>query len=132
VPRLMRRHRVSDALRRTLSGLGIAYQVPAGTVRSPAAGTRVPDLPLTVEGRDTRLYELMRDGRPHLIDTEGGAHAAAAPWRHRVALVRARGPLVGPATALLVRPDGYLAWSGEHPGRAEVRTVLTQWFGSGE
>jgi flavin-dependent dehydrogenase len=128
-PTLMKQHRISELVRRTLSGLGIAYPVPAGTLHSPSAGTRVIDLPLTVDGRPTRLYELMRDGLPRLIDIDGAAVAAAAPWQDRVALTRAEGTLVGTATALLVRPDGYLAWSGEHPEPTEVRTVLTQWCG---
>jgi hypothetical protein len=58
------------------------------------------------------------------------AVATAAPWRDRVGLVRAHGALVGPATALLVRPDGYLAWSGDHADGAQVRTALTQWCGN--
>jgi 2-polyprenyl-6-methoxyphenol hydroxylase-like FAD-dependent oxidoreductase len=128
-PALMKQHRVADLVRRTLSGLGVAYPVPAGTVGSPSAGTRVPDLPLTVDGRDTRLYELMRDGLPHLVDVDGAAGTAAGPWQDRVVLVRAEGALVGTATALLVRPDGYLAWSGDHPDPAEVHAVLSQWFG---
>jgi 2-polyprenyl-6-methoxyphenol hydroxylase-like FAD-dependent oxidoreductase len=128
-PAIMNRHRVSEAVRRTLSGLGIAYPVPAGTVGSPMAGSRVPDLPLTVDGTGTRLYELMRGGGFVLVDTEGGARAAAAPWRDHVLAVRAEGALVGSATALLIRPDGYLAWSGNHADAGEVRTVLTQWCG---
>jgi hypothetical protein len=128
-PALMKQHRISELVRRTLSGLGIAYPVPADTLSSPSAGTRVPDLPLTVDGRDTRLFELMRDGRPHLVDIDGAAATAAQPWQDRVTLVRARGALVGTATVLLVRPDGYLAWNAEHPDPAEVRTVLSQWFG---
>ncbi len=83
VPTIMKQHRVSDALRRTISGLGIAYQIPAGTVGSPSAGTRVPDLPLTVDGRDTRLYELMRAGPGRTGPGEGGAgghgHGRAHP-----------------------------------------------------
>ncbi len=129
-PTIMNRHRVAELVRRTISGLGIAYRVPAGTLASPSAGTRVPDLPLSVGGRDTRLYELMPEGRFLLVDTEGTAHAAAAPWAGRVVAVRARGALVRSATALLVRPDGYLAWSGDHADGTEVRTALAQWCGS--
>jgi 2-polyprenyl-6-methoxyphenol hydroxylase-like FAD-dependent oxidoreductase len=128
-PTIMNQHRVSEAMRRTISGLGIAYKVPAGTVDSPSAGTRVPDLPLVVDGGETRLYELMRDGRFLLVDTDGATRAAATPWRDRVDLVRVQGRLVGSATALLVRPDGYLAWSGGHTDPAVVRGVLTEWCG---
>jgi 2-polyprenyl-6-methoxyphenol hydroxylase-like FAD-dependent oxidoreductase len=131
-PTLMNQHRISEIIRRTISGLGIAYQVPAGTVDSPSAGARVPDLPLTVDGKPTRLYELMRGGRFLFVDVDGAAHPAAAAWQDRVNLVRAQGTMVGPATALLIRPDGYLAWSGEHPDPAQVRTALTQWCGAPE
>jgi 2-polyprenyl-6-methoxyphenol hydroxylase-like FAD-dependent oxidoreductase len=127
-PALMSRPRISNAVRLILSGLGIAYDVPAGTLRSPGAGARVPDRPLVVDGNPTRLYELMRDGRFLLVDTGGGiASDAAAPWRDRVTAVRATGTLPGSATVMLVRPDGYLAWSGD---AAQVRTVLTQWCGA--
>jgi FAD binding domain len=129
-PAIMNRRPVSEAVRRTLSSLGLAYQVPAGTLGSPSAGTRVPDLPLTVDGRTTGLFELLRGGRFLLVDVDGAAVAAAAAWNGRVDLVRAEGTLVGGATALLVRPDGYLAWSGDHPAAGQVRAVLTQWCGA--
>jgi hypothetical protein len=129
VPTLVSMHRVSELVRRTLSGLGIAYRVPAGTLRSPMAGSRVPDLPLVVDGAQTRLYELMRRGGFVLVDTDGAAPAVAAPWGDRVRAVTAGGALVRSATALLVRPDGYLAWSGEHADANEVGTALTQWCG---
>jgi hypothetical protein len=125
----MNQHKVSEVIRRTLSGLGIAYKVPAGTVESPAAGQRVSDLPLIVDGAKTRLYELMRGGGFLLVDTEGTAATAAAPWRGRVTAVEVKGRLMDSATALLIRPDGYLAWSGVHPDAAEISMVLTQWCG---
>jgi 2-polyprenyl-6-methoxyphenol hydroxylase-like FAD-dependent oxidoreductase len=126
-PKVMNWRPVSERVRRTVSGLGVAYPVPAGVARTPSAGTRVPDLALAVGGRKVRLYELARGGRFLLIDTGGGAVAAAAPWQDRAELVPARGTLLGTATALLVRPDGYLAWSADHPGDAEVRAALTEW-----
>jgi hypothetical protein len=72
----------------------------------------------------------MRDGRFLLIDVGGGAaQAAATSWWDRLVPVKAQGALVGSATALLIRPDGYLAWSGAHADAAEVRAVLAQWCG---
>jgi 2-polyprenyl-6-methoxyphenol hydroxylase-like FAD-dependent oxidoreductase len=129
-PTIMNQHRVSEAVRRTISGLGIAYQVPPGTVDSPSAGTRVPDLPLAGDGAKTRLYELMREGRFLLIDVGGVAVAAATPWRDRVVAVTVQGELMGSATALLIRPDGYLAWSAAQADAAEIRAVLAQWCGN--
>lgn len=129
-PAIMNWRPVSEAVRRTISSLGLAYDVPAGTVDSPSAGTRVPDLPLTVDGRKTRLFELLRGGRFLLVDVDGAAVGTAAPWKGRVDLVRAEGTPVGRATALLVRPDGYLAWSTDRPAGEQVRAALTQWCGS--
>jgi len=129
-PAIMNRRPVSEAMRLTLSGLGLAYAVPAGTVGSPSAGTRVPHLLLTVDGSTTRLFELLRAGRFVLVDAAGAAVAAAAAWNGRAEPVKAEGTLVGRATALLVRPDGYLAWSGNHPTGDQVRAVLTQWCGA--
>jgi 2-polyprenyl-6-methoxyphenol hydroxylase-like FAD-dependent oxidoreductase len=132
-------------LRRTLSGLGIAYDTPG----SRLAGHRVGDLSLTVDGTRTRLYELARGGRFLLIDTRD-PRAAAEGWRERVDPVRAEpadlsgsidlpGPSGGAGrageprtrgtTTLLVRPDGYLAWAATNPDTGQIRAVLRRWCG---
>ncbi|MFC4008635.1 FAD-dependent monooxygenase [Nonomuraea purpurea] len=71
----------------------------------------------------------LRDGRGVLVDLEGGGDGAAstvAGHRGRVRLVRATTPDPDGAQALLVRPDGYVAWAG---GREGVGEALTRWFG---
>jgi 2-polyprenyl-6-methoxyphenol hydroxylase-like FAD-dependent oxidoreductase len=91
----------------TVSGIGIDY----GPVK------RVPDRVLA-DGR--RLYEVLRDGRFVLL---GDAPAGAWPDRVTVA---------APASAsevLLVRPDGYAAWSGSPADQAGLREALTRWCG---
>src|SRR5262245_19316004 len=109
----------------------IAGAGPTGLMLAGDLATAgVPDLPLTVDGSKTRLFELLRGGRFLLVDMDDGAAATAAPWSGRVGMVKAEGTLVGRATALLVRPDGYLAWSSDHPTGDEVRAVLTQWCGA--
>jgi 2-polyprenyl-6-methoxyphenol hydroxylase-like FAD-dependent oxidoreductase len=130
-PAIINRPRVSNLIRETMSGLGVAYEAPSGTVRSPSAGRRVPDLPLTVEGRQSRLFAQVHVGHFLLVDTSaaGSAAAAAGPWRDRVEVVRAEGALPHRAAALLLRPDGYVAWSAERPTADRVGGVLREWCG---
>ncbi|HEY1970385.1 MAG TPA: FAD-dependent monooxygenase [Pseudonocardia sp.] len=104
-----------------LTGIGVRYPAPAGAHRR--VGTRVPDLALTGAGPG-RLYEALRGGRFVLVsppeptkgDTAEVARetAARAGWRGPVTMVTSAQPL---GTALLVRPDGYLAWANGLPGR---------------
>jgi 2-polyprenyl-6-methoxyphenol hydroxylase-like FAD-dependent oxidoreductase len=98
-----------------LSGIGVRYPAPSGARR--LVGSRVPDLPLIGEG-PARLYEALRGGRFVLIPasssgpvTQVSAEAVAARygWRGPVTQVTSATP---PTADLLVRPDGYLAWTG--------------------
>jgi 2-polyprenyl-6-methoxyphenol hydroxylase-like FAD-dependent oxidoreductase len=103
----------------------------------PLAGGWADDLPLATEAGPTRLAVLQRGGRPLLLDLAGRPEVAeaAAGWKDRVDLVTARiaGAAV-PVDALLVRPDGYLAWAvgaDAPPDTAlrGLRAALTTWFG---
>jgi 2-polyprenyl-6-methoxyphenol hydroxylase-like FAD-dependent oxidoreductase len=84
---------------------------------SPLIGAFVPDL-----GTETR------SGRPLLVDNTGTLTAIAAEWGDRVDVVSA--PVEG-ATALLVRPDCYVAWASDDsaPDISAARAALTRWFG---
>jgi hypothetical protein len=84
---------------------------------APVVGRFAPDL-----GAATR------SGRPLLVDNTGSLAAVVAPWRDRVDLVSV--PVDG-LTALLVRPDCYVAWasSDASPDAASLRLALTHWFG---
>jgi Aromatic-ring hydroxylase, C-terminal len=102
----------------------------------PLVGRWVPDFAVADASGTRRVGELARDGRPLLVDlTESGVVAAAtAGIADRVTV--AAGPPVGDvsAAALLVRPDGYVAWASSAPTPdldelRELRRVLTQWFG---
>ena len=77
----------------------------------------------------TRLAELTRTARPLLLDSTGSYAEVSAPWRDRVDVVT--GPLQGTtATALLVRPDCFVAWSaGDGRDAATLRDSLTHHFG---
>jgi 2-polyprenyl-6-methoxyphenol hydroxylase-like FAD-dependent oxidoreductase len=102
----------------------------------PLAGRWVPDFSVANARGTRRVAELARDGRPLLIDlTERGAVAAAVAGQITPAdqITVAAGCPVGdvPATAMLVRPDGYVAWasSAAVPKIDELRAVLARWFG---
>jgi len=126
-----------DTVRRLsdlLSGAENRYTV--GADAHPLVGRWVPDFAVASAGGTQRIAELARDGRPLLVDlTERGAVAAAVTDIADQITVAA-GPPVGDvaATALLVRPDGYVAWASSTamPDTDELRGLrgaLTQWFG---
>jgi 2-polyprenyl-6-methoxyphenol hydroxylase-like FAD-dependent oxidoreductase len=94
----------------------------------PLSGWPVPELTLD-DGR--RVAELLHDARPVLLDLDGGAGAAARGWLDRVDVVRAT-VADRPAAALLIRPDGYVAWAADAIGPEEepgLRDALRRWFG---
>jgi hypothetical protein len=99
----------------------------------PLVGRWVPDFGVATPAGSRRIAELARDGRPLLVDlTESGSVAAAFTGAHdqlTIAAGRAVGQVA--ATALLVRPDGYVAWasSQKRPDLDRVRGALKRWFG---
>lgn len=98
----------------------------------PWVGRWVPDFAVAGADGARRVAELARDGRPLLIDLTGGAVVAAAAAGARGVTI-ATGRPVGDvaAQAVLVRPDGYVAWasSSPTPDVDALRTALTSWFG---
>lgn len=90
---------------RAVSGLAVSYRAPAGSHR--LVGTRVPDVGLAPTGR---LYEALRAGSFVLLRRD---HRPEVPegWTERVVPVRPAGHM--PAAAVLVRPDGYVAWAAD-------------------
>ena len=92
----------------------------------PLAGRSAPDLVVHSEQGPVRLAELTRAARPLLLDSTGVYAGVAAPWRDRVDVVT--GALQGTtATALLVCPDCFIAWSAGDAGT--LRASLTHHFG---
>jgi 2-polyprenyl-6-methoxyphenol hydroxylase-like FAD-dependent oxidoreductase len=105
-----------------MAGADIRYDVGAA-----CSGHWAPDLVLHTENGPIRLTELTRAARPLLLDlTED---SALAGWQDRVRVVHARAD--SPTTALLIRPDCYVAWSSTaaHPDPDELDAALTRWFG---
>ena len=127
---------LDDARKRVagmIAGLDIRYDLGEG---HPLLGRRMPDLDLTTADGPERVFTLLHQGRPVLLGLEG-RFSGAEPWAGRVQLVDAdytgpwELPVVGavPApTAVLVRPDGHVAWVGEGTD-AGLRDALGAWFG---
>jgi 2-polyprenyl-6-methoxyphenol hydroxylase-like FAD-dependent oxidoreductase len=120
-------HRLSDLV----SGNDNRYAV--GDDAHPLAGRWVPDFAVADADGTRRVAELARDGRPLLIDLTDAAVVAGSVADATGQITVTTGRPVGdvPATALLVRPDGYVAWASSEPkpGLDELRRVLAQWFG---
>ncbi|HEU5055696.1 MAG TPA: FAD-dependent monooxygenase [Kofleriaceae bacterium] len=116
-----------------MSGLDVRYDLGAG---HPLLGRRMPDLDLETDGGPRRVFTLLHEARPVLLDL-GQPGLDVAPWADRVRRVEARHggawelPLLGavaPPTAVLIRPDGHVAWVGQGTGDG-LREALTTWFG---
>jgi 2-polyprenyl-6-methoxyphenol hydroxylase-like FAD-dependent oxidoreductase len=120
-------------LRRRVSGLSIAYRPPGRRPEHPWIGRRVPDVQLA----DSRLYEHMREGTFVLLDRTSDGRFADEVDNDRVRTVRAphADAAAGPVNkqwpvALLIRPDGYVAWAtsrADPPGT--VRAAIERWCG---
>ena len=107
-----------------MSGLDIHYDLGEG---HPLLGRRMPDLDLVTANGPLRVFTLLHDARPVLLNFGEPGGFDITPWADRVQLVDAKYvgvwelPVLGavPApTAVLIRPDGYVAWVGDLTGRA--------------
>jgi 2-polyprenyl-6-methoxyphenol hydroxylase-like FAD-dependent oxidoreductase len=130
--------RLPDAARRVgemIEGSDVRYDMPgAGAGSHPLAGKLMPDIGLTVDGGTTRVAELMRAARPVLLDftPDHRAAAVANAWTRPVTVLMAK-PLVppSPAGAVLIRPDGYVAWAAAQGGsEAGLAQALAAWCGA--
>jgi 2-polyprenyl-6-methoxyphenol hydroxylase-like FAD-dependent oxidoreductase len=115
-----------------LMGVDIHYDLGEG---HPLLGRRMPDLDITTESGPQRVFTLLHEARPILLDLAAPGTLDITPWADRVRLVHARYagawqlPVLGTVTAptaLLIRPDGYVAWVGEGTDRG-LRDALTKW-----
>lgn len=102
----------------------------------PLLGKWMPDLHLITDERRTRVAELMRAGEAVLLDFQDSDELtrATSAWSDRVRVVRARCTTRGeqPAAAVLIRPDGYVAWvaDADDPVHSGLGAALTRWFGA--
>ena len=117
-----------------MSGLGIHYDLGDG---HPLVGRRVPDLDLVTADGPLHVFTLLHDARPMLLNLGEPGGLEITSWADRVQLIDARyvgtwelpalGEVTAP-TAVLIRPDGYVAWVGEQTQRG-LDDALTTWFG---
>jgi 3-(3-hydroxy-phenyl)propionate hydroxylase len=117
-----------------MSGLDVHYDLGKG---HPLLGRRMPDLDLVTESGPRRVFTLLHDARPVFINLGEPGAFDITPWADRVHLIDARDPgvwdlpvvgAVSAPTAVLIRPDGYVAWVGEGTDQG-LRDALTKWFG---
>jgi hypothetical protein len=117
-----------------MSGLDIHYDLGEG---HPVLGRRMPDLDLVTTDGPTRVFTLLHEARPVLLNLGPPGGFDIAPWADRVRLVDADhdgpwelpvlGEVPAPA-AVLIRPDGHVAWAGDLSD-PELPRALTTWFG---
>jgi 2-polyprenyl-6-methoxyphenol hydroxylase-like FAD-dependent oxidoreductase len=117
-----------------MSGLDIHYDLGEG---HPLLGRRMPDLDLVTSKGPLRVFALLHDARPVLLNLAKPGDLDITPWADRVRLISATyagvwelpvlGTVAAPA-AVLIRPDGYVAWAGE-PTHLGLPDALTNWFG---
>ena len=117
-----------------ISGLDIHYDLGDG---HPLLGRRMPDLELITDDGPLRVFALLHDARPLLLNLGRPGDLDLSAWADRVQLIDPEYdgpwelPVLGAVTApaaVLVRPDGYVAWAGE-PADPGLPDALTRWFG---
>jgi len=117
-----------------MSGLDIHYDLGEG---HPLLGRRMPDLDLVTANGPLRVFTLLHGARPVLLNLGEPGGFDIAPWAGRLQLIDAEytgtwelpalGAVTAP-TAVLIRPDGYVAWVGDRT-RVGLVDALTTWFG---
>jgi 3-(3-hydroxy-phenyl)propionate hydroxylase len=134
VGELLKMDDVRKRIAAEMSGLGIHYDLGEG---HPLLGRRMPDLDLVTSDGPQRVFTLLHRARPVLLNLGEPGGLDITPWADRVQLIDARydGTWELPAievvtapTAVLVRPDGYVAWVGEG-SQVGLADALTTWFG---
>jgi 2-polyprenyl-6-methoxyphenol hydroxylase-like FAD-dependent oxidoreductase len=117
-----------------MSGLDIHYDLGEGHL---LLGRRMPDLDLVTPDGTVRVFTLLHDAHPVLLNLAEPWGLDISPWADRVVAIDAEysgdwelpalGPLAAPA-AVLIRPDGYVAWVGDGTDTG-LRDSLTAWLG---
>lgn len=129
-----------DEPRRRMGGemtaLDIHYDLGEGHA---LLGRRMPDLDIVTADGPLRVYTLLHDARPVLLNFGAPDSLDVTPWTDRVRSIDARYdgawelPVIGvvPApTAVLIRPDGYVTWVGDNSTSTALADALTTWFGA--
>jgi 3-(3-hydroxy-phenyl)propionate hydroxylase len=122
-----------------MSGLDVRYDVGHAGIDKPHAllGRRMPDLDLTTANGPMRVYTLLHRARPVLLNFGEPGGFDIKPWADRVQQIDAAYtgkwelPVLGTVdapSAVLIRPDGYVAWVGDGTPLG-LTDALTTWFG---
>jgi 3-(3-hydroxy-phenyl)propionate hydroxylase len=118
-----------------LAGLDIHYDLGGG---HPLLGRRMPDLDVQTADGSTRVFALLHDARPVLLNLGPPGGFDIAPWADRVRMVDAAHegawelPVLGEVAAppaVVIRPDGHVAWAGDLTD-PELPHALETWFGA--
>ncbi len=118
-----------------VSGLDVVYDLGEG---HPLLGRRMPDLDLVTTDGPARVYAFLHEAQPVLINFGDQGSIDIGPWAERVQLVNASSdgrwelPVIGEVPqpmAVMIRPDGHVAWVGDGTAAGLV-DALTTWFGS--
>jgi 2-polyprenyl-6-methoxyphenol hydroxylase-like FAD-dependent oxidoreductase len=118
-----------------ISGLDIQYDFGEG---HPLLGRRMPDFDLVTADGSLRVFTLLHEAKPALLNLGDPGGLDIASWADRVQLIEATYagpwelPVLGTVTAppaVLIRPDGYVAWVGDGTATG-LRDALTTWFGT--
>jgi 3-(3-hydroxy-phenyl)propionate hydroxylase len=117
-----------------MSGLDVQYDLGEG---HPLLGRRMPDLDLVGTNGPLRFFTLLDNARPVLLNLDEPGGLDITPRADRVQLIDAKyvgtwelpalGAVTAP-TAVLIRPDGYVAWVGDRTNLG-LHDALTTWFG---
>ena len=131
---LLRMEQLRKRFAGMMSGLDLHYDLGEG---HPLLGRRMPDLDLVTADGPVRVFTLLHQGRPVLLNFGEPGSLDITPWTDRVRSMDARyggswelpvmGMVSAPA-AVLIRPDGYVAWTGD-PNQPGLTDALTTWFG---
>ncbi len=117
-----------------LTGLDVHYDLGDG---HPLVGRRMPDLDVQTADGLARVFTFLHDARPVFLELGAPGRFDLTPWADRVRLVPATDegpwelPVIGKVAApdaVLIRPDGHVAWAGDVTDRA-LPNALTNWFG---
>jgi 2-polyprenyl-6-methoxyphenol hydroxylase-like FAD-dependent oxidoreductase len=118
-----------------MSGLDIHYDLGIG---HPLLGRRMPDLGLVTADGQLRVFTLLHEAKPVLLNLGEPGGFDITPWADRVQMIDAEYvdlwelPVLGHVaalTAVLIRPDGYVAWVGDGTDTG-LRDALIAWFGT--
>ena len=125
------RHQIASML----FGLDIHYDLGEG---HPLVGRRMPDLDIEIAGQPGRVYELLHEAQPVLLGLGASVAKLGAGVAGQVKVVEATSasacelPIIGPVDvppAVLIRPDGHVAWAGD-PADPGLDDALSRWFGT--